>query len=90
MENRVIVRAISDSGVEFGTVANPPEWLAYTVTYNAQYLLGYIAPDSTNYGDYLNYTITDTTQSILTLLAFCTVFILISCFIFRKQELTIE
>ena len=88
IENNVVWRAISDSGVEFGTVANPPEWLAYTVTYNAQYLLGYIAPDSTNYGDYLNYTITDATQSILTLLAFCAVFILISFLVFRKQELT--
>jgi|LSQX01.3.fsa_nt_gb ABC-type transport system involved in multi-copper enzyme maturation permease subunit len=90
IENNVVWRAISDSGVEFGTVANPPEWLAYTITYNAQYLLGYITPDSTIYGEYLNYTITDTTQSILTLLAFCAVFILISYFIFRKQELAME
>jgi ABC-type transport system involved in multi-copper enzyme maturation permease subunit len=90
IENRAVWRAILDSGVEFGTVANPPEWLAYTITYNAQYLLGYIAPDSTNYGDYLKYTITDTTQSILTLLVFCGVFILISVIVFRKQELTIE
>jgi ABC-type transport system involved in multi-copper enzyme maturation permease subunit len=90
IENNVVWRAISDSGVEFGAVANPPEWLAYTVTYNAHYLLGYIAPDSTTYREYLNYTITDTTQSILTLLAFCAVFILISFLIFRKQELTIE
>lgn len=90
MENRVIVRAITDSGIRFGEAANPPEWLAYTITYNAQYLLGYITPDSTIYGEYLNYTITDTTQSILTLLAFCAVFILISYFIFRKQELAME
>jgi uncharacterized membrane protein len=90
IENNVVWRAISDSGVEFGTVANPPEWLAYTITYNAQYLLGYVAPHSTNYGKYLNYTITDATQSILTLLAFCAVFILISFLTFRKQDLAIE
>ncbi|MFZ7104974.1 MAG: ABC transporter permease subunit [Peptococcaceae bacterium] len=69
--------------------ANPPEWVTYTIGYNANYLLAHISPDSL-FGTYLNQNLTNTTQSVLVLAGYCIVFILISYFIFRKQELNRE
>ena len=68
----------------------PPEWLSYTIGYNADYLIGFLAPKSRDGTTFLNHTLTDLPQSVLVLAVYCIIFILISYFIFRKQELSRE
>jgi len=80
--------AISDSGITT-TLANPPEWLAYTIGYNIQYLWAHISPDSAN--EYLlQQTLTTGGQSVLVLSIFCIIFVLASFYIFRRQDLTAD
>jgi ABC-2 type transport system permease protein len=68
------------------TLTNPPEWMAYTIGYNIQYLWAYISPDSAN--EYLlQQTLTTAGQSVLVLSIFCLLFILASFYIFRRQDL---
>jgi ABC-type transport system involved in multi-copper enzyme maturation permease subunit len=66
----------------------PPEWPAYTIGYNAQYLMAYISPGLRESSTYLNQTLTNATQSVLVLAVYCAVFIAISFLIFRRQNLT--
>ncbi|MDD4873495.1 MAG: hypothetical protein PHE15_00735 [Dehalococcoidales bacterium] len=80
--------SVSSSGITT-IAANPPEWVAYTIGYNIQYLWAYISPtSSSNY--ILQQTLTTSGQSILVLCIFCILFILASFYIFRKQDLTAE
>jgi len=79
---------VSGSGVTT-TLANPPEWLAYTIGYNTQYLWAYISPNSAN--EYLlQQTLTTAGQSVLVMSVFCALFVLASFYIFRRQDLTAE
>ncbi len=66
----------------------PPEWLAYTVGYNAQYLMAHISPGLGESSTYFNHNLTNVTQSVLVLTGYCVIFICISFLIFRKQNLT--
>ncbi|MFA5761849.1 MAG: ABC transporter permease [Dehalococcoidales bacterium] len=80
--------SVSGSGVTT-TMANPPEWLVYTIGYNIQYLWAYISPDSGN--EYLlQQTLTTGGQSVLVLSMFCIIFVLASFYIFRRQDLTAD
>ena len=66
----------------------PPEWPAYSIGYNAQYLMAHISPGLGESSTYFNHNLTNVTQSVLVLAVYCAVFIAISFFIFRKQNLT--
>ncbi|MDD3678088.1 MAG: ABC transporter permease subunit [Dehalococcoidales bacterium] len=95
MEDYLVWLAISDSAfsmynplLDQWVTTAPPEWPAYTIGYNAQYLMAYISPGLGESSTYLNQTLTNATQSVLVLAAYCVVFILVSYFIFRKQNLT--
>lgn len=80
--------SVSGSGVTT-TMANPPEWLVYTIGYNIQYLWAYISPDSGN--EYLlQQTLTTGGQSVLVLSMFYIIFVLASFYIFRRQDLTAD
>ena len=67
---------------------SPPEWPAYSIGYNAQYLMAHISPGLGESSTYFNHNLTNVTQSVLVLAVYCAVFIAISFFIFRKQNLT--
>ena len=95
MEDYLVWLAISDSAISMydfnlGQLVTPapPEWPAYTIGYNAQYLMAHISPGLGESSTYLNQTLTSATQSVLVLAVYCAVFIAISYFIFRKQNLT--
>jgi ABC-type transport system involved in multi-copper enzyme maturation permease subunit len=95
MEDYLVGLAISGSAtstynVELGqwVTTAPPEWPAYTIGYNAQYLMAHISPGLRESSTYLNQTLTNATQSVLVLVVYCAVFIAISYFIFRRQNLT--
>jgi ABC-type transport system involved in multi-copper enzyme maturation permease subunit len=95
MEDYLVWLAISDSAfsmynplLDQWVTPAPPEWPAYTIGYNAQYLMAHISPGLGESSTYLNHNLTTVTQSVLVLAAYCVVFILVSYFIFRKQNLT--
>ena len=95
MEDYLVWLAISDSAfsmynplLDQWVTPAPAEWPAYTIGYNAQYLMAYISPGLGESSTYFHHNLTNVTQSVLVLAAYCVVFILVSYFIFRKQNLT--
>jgi ABC-type transport system involved in multi-copper enzyme maturation permease subunit len=70
------------------TTDNSPAWAAYTIGYNTQYILAYVAPGTSDY--LLEQNLTTCGQSVLVLSVYCILFILAAFYIFRRQDLAAE